>query len=105
MTHSIAGNPFVAFRSASRHHCNMPPAMFRPTHEARRLAQIAANVSGANDTAAIEVLQSEELLGIGLGSDILVVDDDPDNLTAYEAALSPLGRRVVAASSGVHALA
>jgi signal transduction histidine kinase len=47
----------------------------------------------------------EDALGIGLGSDILIVDDDAGNRTAYEAALAPLGRRCVAVSSGVEALA
>ncbi len=56
-------------------------------------------------SAAIEVLEADELLGIGLGSDILMVDDDDANLAAYEAALAPLGRRLVAAQSGVAALA
>ncbi|HEX8106661.1 MAG TPA: response regulator, partial [Kofleriaceae bacterium] len=55
--------------------------------------------------AAIEVLEADELLGIGLGSDILMVDDDAASLAAYEAALSPLGRRLVAVQSGVAALA
>lgn len=54
---------------------------------------------------AIDESPEDELLGIGLGSDILVVDDDPDNLAAYEAALAPLGRRVVLVRSGVRALA
>ncbi|HEX3758242.1 MAG TPA: response regulator [Kofleriaceae bacterium] len=61
--------------------------------------------SGSPRGAAIEVLESDELLGIGLGSDILVVDDEPANLTAYEAVLAPLGRRVVTAESGIAALA
>src|SRR5262249_11462766 len=56
-------------------------------------------------STAIEVLEADELLGIGPGSDILMVDDDAANLAAYEAALAPLGRRLVAAQSGVAALA
>jgi signal transduction histidine kinase len=61
-------------------------------------------VSAALDPG-IEVLDADDLLGIGLGADILVVDDDDANLTAYEAALAPLGRRMVAAQSGIAALA
>ena len=83
----------------------MPPVMFPAPDQAGWLTQIAADLSGLGEAAAIEVLQADELLGIGLGSDILIVDDDPDNLTAYEAALSPLGRRVALVSSGVQALA
>lgn len=41
---------------------------------------------------------------MGLGRDILVVDDIAANLLAMEAALEPLGRRVVTASSGTEAL-
>lgn len=51
------------------------------------------------------MLDAQDLLGIGSGSDILVVDDDETNLAAYEAALAPLGRRLVLAQSGVQALA
>ncbi|HEU0031429.1 MAG TPA: ATP-binding protein [Kofleriaceae bacterium] len=54
---------------------------------------------------AIEVLEPEDVLGIGLGADILIVDDDPTNLVAYEAALAPLGRSLVLVRSGVEALA
>jgi signal transduction histidine kinase len=62
---------------------------------------------GSRDTApaAIEVLDADDLLGIGPGSDVLLVDDDATNLAAYEAALAPLGRRMVAAQSGLAALA
>src|SRR3954467_494503 len=42
---------------------------------------------------------------IGVGDDILVVDDTPANLVAIEAALEPLGRRLVSVTSGVAALA
>lgn len=52
----------------------------------------------------IEVMEPEDVLGIGRGSDILVVDDSPSNLTAYEAALHPLGRKLVLAGSGMEAL-
>jgi CheY-like chemotaxis protein len=45
------------------------------------------------------------VLGIGAGEDILIADDDHANLTAYEAALAPLGRRLVLVHSGVEALA
>jgi CheY-like chemotaxis protein len=42
---------------------------------------------------------------IAFGRDILVVDDDETNLVAIEAALRPLGRRLVLARSGREALA
>ena len=53
----------------------------------------------------IEVLDPEDAYGVGLGSDILVVDDDEGNLVAYQAALEPLGRNVVLAQSGMEAVA
>src|SRR5665647_660917 len=43
-------------------------------------------------------------LAISYGRDILVVDDNQANLIAVEAALSPLGRKLVFAHSGVEAL-
>src|SRR5688572_13350466 len=43
--------------------------------------------------------------GVGSGRDILVVDDNQTNLVAIEAALSPLGRKLVLAHSGMEALA
>ena len=45
-----------------------------------------------------------EPLRISYGRDILVVDDNQTNLIAIEAALSPLGRKLVLAHSGVEAL-
>ena len=48
--------------------------------------------------------QGEDVSDIGIGDEILVVDDNPANLVAIEAALAPLGRKVVSASSGVEAL-
>jgi two-component system, sensor histidine kinase len=47
----------------------------------------------------------EELLGVGAGEDILIVDDNEANLTAFEVALAPLGRKLVMVQSGVEALA
>lgn len=44
-------------------------------------------------------------LMISYGRDILVVDDNDTNLIAIEAALQPLGRKMVLARSGVEALA
>jgi CheY-like chemotaxis protein len=64
-----------------------------------------AGLPAAAPDPAIEVFEADELLGIGLGTDILVVDDDDATLAAYEAALAPLGRRTVAAQSGIAALA
>jgi signal transduction histidine kinase len=46
----------------------------------------------------------EDALSISYGRDILVVDDNQANLVAIEAALSPLGRPLVLAHSGVEAL-
>ncbi len=63
----------------------------------------ASGRGGDND--AIEVLNPEDVLGIGLGPDILIVDDDPGNRLAYEAALAPLGRTLVLAPNGLDALA
>ncbi len=42
---------------------------------------------------------------VSYGRDILVVDDNQTNLVAIEAALAPLGRKLVLAHSGVEALA
>jgi signal transduction histidine kinase len=53
---------------------------------------------------ADERLDREVIADIGIGDDILVVDDTPANLVATEAALEPLGRTLVFASSGVEAL-
>lgn len=47
----------------------------------------------------------DELLGVGAGEDILIVDDSELNLTAFEVALAPLGRQLVLVQSGVEALA
>ena len=49
-------------------------------------------------------VKSEDISDIGIGDDILVVDDNPANLVAIEAALAPLGRKLVSACSGVEAL-
>jgi signal transduction histidine kinase len=84
----------------------MPPGTIPADHGEGWLTRtVAANLPGPGEGSRIEVFQADELLGIGLGSDILVVDDDPDNLTAYEAALAPLGRRVTLVRSGMQALA
>jgi signal transduction histidine kinase len=47
----------------------------------------------------------DELLGVGAGEDILIVDDNELNLAAFEVALEPLGRKLVTVQSGVEALA
>ncbi|TMQ02532.1 MAG: response regulator [Deltaproteobacteria bacterium] len=84
----------------------MPPGTISGHHRESWLTKnAAASDFGAGGDGGIEVIEADALLGIGLGSDILVVDDDADNLTAYEAALGPLGRRVVTVRSGIHALA
>src|SRR4051794_13301407 len=46
----------------------------------------------------------DEQLRITYGRDILVVDDHQTNLIAIEAALAPLGRKMMLAHSGVEAL-
>src|SRR5262245_47420082 len=57
-----------------------------------------------SDGLAGDVLRSEAALGVGIGDDILVVDDYPSSALAIAAALEPLGRRIVVAHSGVEAL-
>jgi signal transduction histidine kinase len=52
-----------------------------------------------------EAAPVEDTLDIGIGDDILVVDDSRANLVAVEAALEPLGRRLVCVNSGTEALA
>jgi len=47
----------------------------------------------------------DEPSDIGIGDDILIVDDTPANLIAFEAALAPLGRSLILAHSGTEALA
>jgi signal transduction histidine kinase len=59
----------------------------------------------ARDDAGDPAADDADIVDIGIGDDILVVDDNPANLVAIEAALAPLGRRLVFASSGVEALA
>ncbi|HEU4733737.1 MAG TPA: response regulator [Kofleriaceae bacterium] len=49
-------------------------------------------------------LDKDEPLQLSYGRDILVVDDHQTNLIAIEAALAPLGRKLVLAHSGVEAL-
>ena len=44
-------------------------------------------------------------LAVSYGRDILIVDDNQTNLVAIEAALQPLGRKLVLAESGMEALA
>jgi signal transduction histidine kinase len=53
---------------------------------------------------ANERLDPGTIADIGVGDDILVVDDTPANLIAIEAALEPLGRKLVFANSGTEAL-
>src|SRR5262245_307483 len=49
-------------------------------------------------------IDDDEPLRITYGRDILVVDDNQTNLIAIEAALAPLGRKLVLAHSGIEAL-
>src|SRR5215510_12949642 len=52
----------------------------------------------------LPTLGEDEPLRVSYGRDILVVDDNQTNLIAIEAALAPLGRKLVLAHSGVEAL-
>jgi CheY-like chemotaxis protein len=56
-------------------------------------------------TERASTVSDDEIADIGIGDDILVVDDAPANLVAIEAALAPLGRKLVLAQSGIAALA
>ncbi|MEO8701334.1 MAG: response regulator [Kofleriaceae bacterium] len=76
-----------------------------PVDLLRRLTIATSPSRGAGGGDAIEVYSPEDVLGIGLGVDILIVDDHQTNLVAYEAALAPLGRRLVPVLSGMDALA
>jgi two-component system, sensor histidine kinase len=53
----------------------------------------------------LEDESDETTHAVSYGRDILVVDDNQTNLIAIEAALQPLGRKLVLAHSGVEALA
>jgi signal transduction histidine kinase len=59
------------------------------------------DIGSVPSTAAAD----DEASDIGIGDDILIVDDTPANLIAFEAAMAPLGRRLVVAHSGTEALA
>jgi two-component system, sensor histidine kinase len=58
-----------------------------------------------NGGKPIEVVEIDDALDVGLGSDILIVDDNPATLVAHEAALDSLGRRCVLVESGDAAMA
>lgn len=62
---------------------------------------MAGDLRSVPSTAAAD----DETSDIGIGDDILIVDDTPANLIAFEVALAPLGRRLVVAHSGTEALA
>ena len=73
-------------------------------------AEMTAAPSGKRDGAvppSFDDLEEDTESGLVLnyGRDILVVDDNDTNLVAIEAALLPLGRKLVLARSGVEALA
>jgi len=72
-------------------------------------AEMTASHSGKSDGAVPSTFDDfddgEGALVITYGRDILVVDDNDTNLVAIEAALLPLGRKLVLARSGVEALA
>ncbi len=52
----------------------------------------------------LDILEPEDVVGIGHGTDILIVDDHSSNLDAYEAALAPLQRKFTLVKSGVEAI-
>jgi signal transduction histidine kinase len=75
-------------------------------HVVTERAAIAWKLDAASDLEhAEQACGAEDVLDIGIGDDILVVDDNPANLVAIEAALTPLGRKLVSVRSGVEALA
>lgn len=53
----------------------------------------------------IDVVELDDALDVGTGSDILIVDDNPIALVAHEAALESLGRKCVLVQSGEAAMA
>src|SRR3954462_13621528 len=59
----------------------------------------------SGDTAIPEEMLDIDTPPVLAGAKILVVDDTPANLVAAEAALSPVKRQIVTASSGQDALA
>ena len=65
------------------------------------VARAAADALAREDGAAPDDVDGEAISEIGIGDDILVVDDNPANLVAIEAALAPLGRNLVSVRSGV----
>jgi signal transduction histidine kinase len=75
-----------------------PPSLVRSTVMDR-----ATLITGS--VHRVSAMAEDEVSDIGIGDDILVVDDSPANLVAVEAALAPLGRTLVAATSGTAALA
>ncbi len=72
------------------------------------VAAMPRNDAGSSRDQLLSLEESENEanpLMISYGRDILVVDDNDTNLVAIEAALLPLGRKMVLARSGVEALA
>jgi CheY-like chemotaxis protein len=70
----------------------------------RVFTSTATDRDGSSESETTAGEAGEELLDIGIGDDILVVDDSPANLIAVDAALASLGRKLVFARSGVEAL-
>jgi signal transduction histidine kinase len=77
--------------------------MAESVSERARTHALADRVGSVESGAAVG--DPDDITDIGIGDDILVVDDRPSNLIAVEAALAPLGRKLVFATSGVEALA
>lgn len=85
------------------------PAPLERTPRASEPVVIPKLAAALADTACADTAFTDdaldEMIDIGIGDDILVVDDHPANLLAVEAALEPLGRTLVFATSGEQALA
>ncbi|HEY0193964.1 MAG TPA: response regulator [Kofleriaceae bacterium] len=77
----------------------MPPERFARGSEPVEIPELELSELPDHEPESID-----DMFDIGIGDDILVVDDHPANLIAVEAALEPLGRKLVFASSGEEAL-
>jgi signal transduction histidine kinase len=80
-------------------------ALSRSAYIVNELAFMSSAAARVGAVAVDDEVDREDISDIGIGDDILVVDDNPANLVAIEAALAPLGRKLVSAHSGVEALA
>src|SRR5438093_5413353 len=72
--------------------------------ERERCLRLSMSTTLTPTPTNLPALGEEEPLRTSYGRDILVVDDNQTNLIAIEAALAPLGRKLVLAHSGIEAL-